>query len=176
MHINSLKEETIEVLFKSHFEPLCRFSTHYINDFNIAKDVVHEVFIKLWENFEKLPDDTNFKSYLFTAVRNKSFNYLRDKKQHLTLEEAPETKASDQYEHIETKELAHQITEALHQLPDACRNVFELSRVEGLKYRQISEKLGISVKTVESQMSKALRILRNHLKDFLILAFFWWLA
>ncbi len=173
MHINTPKEEIVETLFKEHFEALCRFSTHYISNFETAKDIVHEVFTRFWEKFDALPGNTNYKSYLFTAVRNKSFNYLRDQRHHLALEDAPQTEAAPQADAIETQQLAAHIAEALNQLPDACRNVFELSRYESLKYVQIAEKLGISVKTVEAQMSKALRILRAHLKDFLLILIFW---
>ncbi len=169
MHINNQKEEIVEVLFKEHFEPLCRLASKFIHDFDTSKDIVHEVFVSFWNKFDSLPADTQYKSYLFTAVRNRSFNHLRDSKKHLNIVDAEEEKAPEIGESIETKELAIEIDFALNLLPERCREVFELSRFEDMKYAQIATHLNISIKTVEGQMSKALRLLREHLKDFLVL-------
>ncbi len=169
MHINNRKEEIVEVLFKEHFEPLCRLATKFIYDFEASKDIVHEVFVAFWQKFDALPTDTQYKSYLFTAVRNKSFNHLRDSKKHLNIVDAAEEKAPDDEQSMEVKELSAEIDFALNLLPEKCREVFELSRFENMKYAQIAEHLNISVKTVEGQMSKALRILREHLKEFMVL-------
>lgn len=167
--INPSKEDSVEDLFREHFEALCYLSNKYIHDFDTSKDIVHEVFVSFWQKFDSLPEDTQYKSYLFTAVRNKSFNHLRDQKKHLKIAEA-ETEPSPESENsLENQELAHEIDYALNLLPDRCRQVFELSRFEGLKYAQIAEKMNISIKTVEGQMSKALRLLRDHLQDFLVL-------
>lgn len=167
MHINSKKEETVENLFKENFEPLCRMATKFIYDFDAAKDIVHEVFTSFWQKFDSLPSDTQYKSYLFTAVRNKSFNHIRDSKKHLNIVDAEQEKAPDTGQSIEVKELANEIDYALNLLPEKCREVFELSRFEDMKYAQIATHLNISIKTVEGQMSKALRLLREHLKEFM---------
>jgi len=172
MHINSSKEEVVETLFRTHFEPMCRLSAKYIYDFDASKDVVHEVFTAFWQKFNSLPTDTNYKSYLYTAVRNKSFNYLRDHKKHLNMADAEKEPAPQTSDGIEVKELSREIEFALNLLPEKCREVFELSRSEELRYSQIAERLNISVKTVEGQMSKALRLLRAHLKEFMVLILF----
>ncbi len=166
--MNPDKEQIVENLFREQFEPLCRLAMKYIGDFDNAKDIVHEVFTSFWQKFDLLSHDTQYKSYLFTAVRNKSFNYLRDKKSHLTIADAEEQSTPELVESLETKELAREINYALNLLPDRCREVFELSRFEELKYAQIAQKLDISTKTVEAQISKALRMLRDHLKEFLV--------
>jgi len=163
------KEALVEELFRNHFEALCRLSVKFIGDFDIAKDIVHDVFTSFWQKIDALPPNTQYKSYLFTAVRNKSFNYLRDEKKHLKIANAETETAPTPQSTIETQELAREIDYALNLLPDRCRQVFELSRFEDMKYGQIAEKLDISVKTVEGQMSKALRLLRDHLSDFLVL-------
>ena len=163
------KEAIVESLFREHFEALSRLAMKYIGDFDNSKDIVHEVFAAFWQKFDGLPADTQYKSYLFTAVRNKSFNYLRDQKKHLDIVDAETQKSPESEDSVETKELAREIDYALNLLPERCREVFELSRFEGMKYSQIAEELDISIKTVESQMSKALRLLREHLKDFLVL-------
>jgi len=169
MHLNSEKEKIVEVLFKEHFEPLCRMATKFIHDFEASKDIVHEVFVSFWQKFDSLPSDSQYKSYLYTAVRNKSFNYLRDAKKHLNIVDVEEVKAPDTEQSMEVKELAVEIDFALTLLPEKCREVFELSRFENMKYAQIATHLNISIKTVEGQMSKALRILREHLKEFMVL-------
>jgi RNA polymerase sigma-19 factor, ECF subfamily len=163
------KEDIVENLFRTNFEALSRLAMKYIGDFDSSKDIVHEVFTSFWIKFDALPTDTQYKSYLFTAVRNKSFNYLRDNKKNVNLLEADSHLAPEREESIETQELAREIDYALNLLPERCREVFELSRFEGMKYGQIAEHLDISIKTVEGQMSKALRLLREHLKDFLVL-------
>jgi len=163
------KEAIVERLFRDHFEALSRLAMKYIGDFDTSKDIVHEVFTSFWQKIDSLPADTQYKSYLFTAVRNKSFNHLRDQKKHLDIVDAETQESPEREDSIETKELAREIDYALNLLPERCREVFELSRFEGMKYGQIADELNISVKTVEGQMSKALRLLREHLKDFLVL-------
>ncbi len=137
-----------------------------------AKEIVHTVFLNLWEKKSTLDPGSSVKSYLFTSVRNRCLNYLRDQRKFkkdvlfdITVEMATAESSSV---HLETAELQQQIDEALDHLPEKCRQVFELNRFEGLKYKDIAETLGISVKTVEAQMSKALKILREHLKDYFV--------
>lgn len=144
----------------------------YIYDLDDAKNIVHEVFMSVWEKFDTLPDDTNYKSYLYTAVKNKSLNFIRDKKKHVMLEDVEDQEPVEENVTLETAELEKEIEIALQSLPEKCRQVFELNRQEGLKYAEIAEKLNISIKTVEAQMSKALSIMREHLRDFMILLLF----
>jgi RNA polymerase sigma-70 factor (ECF subfamily) len=161
-----------EQLFRELFKPLCSFSGKYVGDLDEAKGVVHEVFVLVWEKFDTLPPDTHYRSYLYTAVRNRSLNYLRDKKKHVMLERVEESQMTEVNTTLETSELEREIELAIQLLPDKCRMVFELSRQDGLKYSQIAQKMGISIKTVEAQMSKALGVLREHLHEFLSLFIF----
>lgn len=144
----------------------------YVGDWDEAKGLVHEVFVAVWEKFDSLPSDTQYRSYLYTAVRNRCLNYIRDKKTHLSIDRVPENLLVEQQTTLETSELERQIEMAIQSLPEKCRMIFELSRLEGLKYAQIAEKMGISIKTVEAQMSKALGIMKKHLSEFLSLLFF----
>ena len=170
-----LDDRGFEELFRKYFSDLNLFALKYTGDTDSAKEIVHTVFVNLWEKRNRIDTDTPLRSYLFTSVYNRCLNYLRDQRKFkkdalfdITVEMAA---ADDSSARIETSELSARIDEAMDKLPVKCRQVFELNRFEGLKYRDISDKLGISVKTVEAQMSKALKILREHLKDY----FFWYL-
>lgn len=141
----------------------------YVGDLDEAKGLVHEVFVTVWEKFDTLPPDSNYRSYLYTAVRNKCLNYIRDKKKNVTLDAIREQDSIELNTSMETLELSREIEIGIQMLPEKCRMVFEFSRLEGLKYEQIAQKMGISVKTVEAQMSKALNILREHLSEFMVI-------
>jgi RNA polymerase sigma-70 factor, ECF subfamily len=160
-----------EELFKGLFKPLCGFAIKYTGDLDTSKNLVHEVFIQLWEKFDSLPPDTNYKSYCYTAVRNRCLNHIRDTKKFVSIENVQEHRVRELNTPMEAAELGDKIEAAIASLPEKCRQVFELSRIEGLKYGEIAAKMNISVKTVEAQMSKALGIMRDHLGEFLILIF-----
>lgn len=164
--------KSFEKLFRELFKPLCGFSLKYVGDLDEAKGLVHEVFVSVWEKFESLPADTNYHSYLYTSVRNRSLNYIRDRKKTVMFENVAEHELSESNDPLVAAELETEIEMAIQSLPEKCRMVFELNRMEGLKYAQIAEKIGISIKTVEGQMSKALSVLREHLKEFLSLFIF----
>lgn len=160
-----------EMLFKEHFKALCFFSNKYINDFESAKNIVHDVFTNLWENKNKLEINENLKSYLYTSVYNRSLNFIRDNKKFIKEDIISEQFAGNNNfifeDHCETIEIQERIISTLEKLSPKTREVFELSRYENLKYKEIAEKLDISIKTVESHISKALSELRNNLKEFM---------
>jgi RNA polymerase sigma-70 factor (ECF subfamily) len=161
-----------ELLFKELFKPLSSFALKYVCDIDDAKGIVHEVFVAFWEKFDNLSSDTNYRSYLYTAVRNRCLNYIRDSKKHVGLENVTALEPVESNTAMEASELECEIELSIQSLPEKCRIVFEMNRNEGLKYAQIAEKLGISVKTVEAQISKALSILRDHLSEFMTFLFF----
>jgi len=174
-----IKQEFEEV-FRLYFIPLSHFAQKFVVDLDTAKDIVHEVFIKIWEKREEIDWNKSIKSYLFTAVHNRSLNYLRDsKKQAFTdfdAELLKEEKVFKEENFLEAEELSVQINKALAKLPEKCREVFMLNRFEDLKYAQVAEKLNISIKTVEAQMSKALRILKEELIQYLKFVIIWLLS
>jgi RNA polymerase sigma-70 factor, ECF subfamily len=163
---------SFEQIFKEYFKPLCGFAGKYVRDRDEAKAIVHDVFVAMWERRDSLPADVHHRSYLYTAVRNRCLNFVRDRKKLVPLETIPREPESLPASTIESEELAREIEFAINTLPAKCREIFELNRRDGKKYSEIADQLGISLKTVEAQISKALSVLRTHLGDFLILIIF----
>ena len=157
-------------LFHTYYSALCRFCVRYVRSREISEEIVQDVFIYLWEKREIINISISFKSYLYTAVRNKSINYLK-----LQL---PKDQIKEDIENFEIagtynvesqmtfKELSQKVNEAIDLLPKKCRAIFILSRESGHTYKEIAEELGISIKTVETQMVIALRKLREHLSPY----------
>lgn len=167
-----LEGHHFERLFRDYFPPLMAFARKILGDEDDAREVVHQVFINLWEKRSGLDLSTSLKSYLFTSVHNRSLNMIRDRKK-FSSEELPDVAGTwDVSEQIESMELEKKIREAIDSLPEKCREIFELNRFQGLKYLEIAAQLDISVKTVENQMTKALKILREQLGKYLTLLMF----
>ena len=166
-----LDKSAFEELFRSLFPGLVIFARKYVPDQDTAKEIVHNVFLNLWEKREKVDTRASLKSYLFTSVHNRCLNFIRDEKKfdrdEFLFQRLDSTEFADGTDRLEEQELEQRIFDALQALPEKCREVFTLNRFEGLKYGEVAEKLGISVKTVEAQMSKALKILREKLADYL---------
>ena len=167
--VDRMDQEDFERLFKTYFTALMSFSRKILGDEDDAREVVHQVFINLWERRNSIDLSTSMKSYLFTAVNNRSLNMIRDRKK-FSSEEVPEQAgAFDVSAELESMELAEKIRAVINTLPERCRVIFELNRFDGLTYGEIAKQLDISVKTVENQMTKALKILREQLAKYLIL-------
>ncbi|WP_194777680.1 RNA polymerase sigma-70 factor [Pararhodonellum marinum] len=160
-----------EMLFKTHYSPLCRFATAYLTDPDAAEEIVQATFIRFWEKRESIQIDISLKAYLYRSVRNACLNEIkRQKVRHLHAQSvvAEGEKFSQASDHLTMKtELESKIQEALQSLPEQCRLIFKMSRFEELKYQEIADELQISIKTVENQMGKALKLMRLKLKDYL---------
>lgn len=168
---HNLDKQLFEQLFREYFSSLCNFALGYVNDLDTAKEIAQEVFINLWDKKDSITSDKSVKAYLFTSVRNRCLNYIRDHKKfrsYVLDVEIEENKEVFENDSITQAETLDKIQQAIDKLPEKCRQVFELSRFEELKYKEIAEKLGISIKTVEVQISKALKILREELKELII--------
>jgi RNA polymerase sigma-70 factor, ECF subfamily len=165
--MQQLNEQNFEAVFKQYYSPLCNISFSIVKDRDAAEDVIQELFTSLWKNKEQLNIKEDIKNYLFRAARNRSLNYLRDKKSHEDIETSgveakmAENNPQSQMEHFE---LMESIQNVVNSLPDKCREVFLLSRYEKKSYKEIAIVLNISEKTVENHISKALKILREKLK------------
>ncbi len=160
---------SFEKLFKEYFPPLMSFARKFLVDEDDSREVVHKVFISLWEKRGEIDLTTSLKSYLFKSVHNRSLNVIRDRKK-FSSEEIPEMVGEwDVSAQLESVELEDKINKALESLPEKCRQVFEMNRFDGLKYSEIAAELDISIKTVENQISKALKILREKLMKYMTL-------
>jgi RNA polymerase sigma-70 factor, ECF subfamily len=170
IHIHGeIDKRAFEELFRKFFPALMAFAAKFLPDEDDAREVVHKVFINLWEKRDSLDTSTSLKSYLFKSVNNRSLNVIRDRRKFVG-DEIPDLASDVDVEaQMEAMELEEKIMKVIEGLPEKCKEVFELSRFEGLKYSEIADKLGISVKTVENQMSKALKVLREKLADYMVL-------
>lgn len=162
------REAYFEALFHTYYKQLCRFSFRIVHDKDKAEDVVQTCFINFWQKRESVTIQTSFKAYLFRAVYNRSINeYTRSKKiineELSVLNEASGSISDDPELLLQAQDVQKKIDQAIAAMPDGCRTVFMLSREDQLSYKEIAEMLQISVKTVENQMGKALRIMREHL-------------
>ena len=164
-------ESAFEQVFKTHFKNLHSYAFTILKDQDEAEEIVQQVFFKLWERSNNLSLEGSVTSYLYRAVHNECMNFIKHQKVKADhrLHVVHSMKSEQQYEEdkLGGSELAEKIRESLNELPEQCRAVFQLSRFENLKYREIADKMDISVKTVENHMGKALRLLRAKLIDFL---------
>ena len=160
-----------EMLFRTYYQPLCNYAFTFVQDRDEAEEIVQSTFLNIWEKRENLSIHTGVKPYLYAMVRNACLNVLKHEKikqQHATMEMAIAERSIESVARtVIASELEAKIHDAMDHLPEQCRLIFKLSRFEDLKYAEIAEQLNISIKTVENQMGKALRIMRDQLRDYL---------
>ncbi|MFQ5753522.1 MAG: RNA polymerase sigma-70 factor [bacterium] len=155
-----------KALFECYQQAVYNFLYYKFSNIEAAEDVLQEVFVRLWENRHDLKEHCSIKAYVFTVANNLALNYIRHQKVVLKyqLQQNGKThEAATPYSALEKKELHENLMHAIEELPVQPRFVFMLSRFENLSYREISEQLNISIKTVESHMGKALKLLRKSL-------------
>lgn len=173
IHNNGIDDANFEKLFKMHYKALHAYALVMVKDEDDAEEIVQQLFLKFWEKRDLLAIQTSLKAYLYKCVYHDSLNFLKHRKVQIKYDTylQYETKSSfaNGVERLELSELQVQLNLALNNLPEQCRTIFQMSRFEELKYREIANELGISIKTVENQMGKALRIMRLKLAEFLIL-------
>ena len=165
---NKIKDGNIqafETLFRTYYEPLCRYAYQLVGNMETAEEIVQDLFYVLWKERENLQIFTSVNGYLYRSVKNKSLQHLEQKKvrddYRKMYAENVVIKTPTPQEELEYKELERQIQEALHYLPERRRMIFYMHRMEGKKYNEIAQELQLSVKTVEAEISKALRALRD---------------
>lgn len=162
--------ESFNQVFRRYYSPMVRFCIRYVADSDIASEIVQDLFVKLWSNREKISFNTSFESYMLTSVRNSAITYINKERSHNEANLRVFSEESDNIDPSETLQsnnLEESYRQILKAMPEKRREVFLASRYDGLKYAEIAEKLGISQKTVEAQMSAAIKQLKDGLKPYL---------
>ncbi|MBE9467879.1 MAG: RNA polymerase sigma-70 factor [Bacteroidetes bacterium] len=162
--------KAFELFFKQNYKVLCNYAFHYLKNAQDAEEVVQDIFFIIWKNRKEL-NIKSIKSYLFQSVKNNCLQQIR----HKSLNDKYKSFVKHSYKEnseqadkiINAKEMNEIIEKTLNSLPERCKQIFKLSRYEGLKYREIAKKLSISIKTVEANMGKALMHFRNNLKAYI---------
>ncbi len=163
--------EAYETVFRAYYSSLCLFAVRYLKRVDLAEEIVQDLFLTLWEKRSILSLETSLKSYLYRAVHNNALKYLQHQK--VVEKHASQTINQMQYHadepvhNLQSEELAGLVGKAFAAMPAKTKEIFDLSRNDGLKYGEIADKLGISVKTVEAHMGNALKIMREHLREYL---------
>ena len=159
---------TFEQLFTDHYDALYRYCQTMVKDQNDIEDIVQSVYMDLWHDRSKLVIHTSVKAYLYKSVYFKCMNKIKhDKvasKYSGTVSNAENTTITDT---LIIQEIADKITETIESLPEQCRKIFSMSRMDGLRYNEIAEKLNLSPKTIENQMCKALKTMRVALSEYI---------
>lgn len=162
--------ESFNQVFRRYYSPMVRFCIRYVADSDLASEIVQDLFVKLWSNREKISFNTSFESYMLTSVRNSALTYINKERSHAEANLrvfSEESDNTDPSETLQSNNLEESYRKILKDMPEKRREVFLASRYDGLKYSEIAEKLGISQKTVEAQMSAAIKQLKDGLKAYL---------
>lgn len=164
-------DQNFDDIYTAHYAALHQYAYTLLSDRALAEEMVHQVFLKILEKGGQINVHTSLKAYLYRAVHNECLNYFKHQKvkqaHHVYATTAYGVAAESPSGSMQYKELEKQLHAAINELPEQCRTIFQLSRFEELKYAEIALQLGISIKTVEGQMSKALKRLRIQLADYL---------
>jgi len=168
---NKETEQIFADIYSKHYSELCIYAMRFLKDEDEAEEIVQEIIFKLWEQREQLEAVNSLRSYLYRSVHNRCLNYIK----HQLHKDRYSDKAFIEMKKLElesaedynNKELEEKVHSAISELPDRCKEVFQLSRFEGKKNKEISEHLGISVKAVEANITRALSALRESLDKYL---------
>ena len=176
--IKAGNEKAFDSLFIMYFIPLCAYATKFVDTRANAEDLVEDFFCDFWINRQKININTSIKSYLFRSVHNRGIDYVRRQKIRPDFVEHQNYSKTDKellepsthaytIANLISQEIIQELTSAIDSLPEQCKKVFCLSRFDGLKYEEISRQLNLSINTVKTQMSKALKYLRIKLEKYL---------
>jgi RNA polymerase sigma-70 factor, ECF subfamily len=163
-------EEAFDEIFRAYYASLVGPAAALLGDRDAAEEVVQDVMLELWRRRSVISIDTTVRAYLYRAVRNRALNLIRHdsivRRAEPLLAQTQQSASATDAAAVEG-EIRRALTRAVAELPPRCREVFELNRAHGLRYAEIASALGISIKTVEAQMGKALRRMRTHLAPWL---------
>ncbi|CAH0994569.1 RNA polymerase sigma-H factor [Emticicia aquatica] len=164
-------ERIFESIFRKYYQSLCNYANSILKEMDESEEIVQHLFLSIWEKRSDLEISISLKSYLYRAVHNHCLNRIK----HLKIREDYQQYATNFYDSsyesvsqtVIKNELEIKIEEAIRKLPEQCRLIFRMSRFDELKYHEIAEQLGLSPKTVENQIGKALKLLRVELAEYL---------
>jgi RNA polymerase sigma-19 factor, ECF subfamily len=163
-------QTAFDELFRSSYARLVRMAMSVVRDQAVAEELVQDVMLELWRRRTQLALDVSVQAYVMRATRNRALNHVRHEKveqRGAVLAAAENPRAPAATHRVEAGELEAAYRSALDELTPRCREVFEMSRVQGLRYTEIAQTLGITVKAVEAHMGKALKTLRERLAEWL---------
>src|SRR5215510_9591875 len=162
LRLTNRDEAAFEQVFKTHYKNLHAYAFTILKDEDEAEEMVQQVFFKLWERSEHLSFSGPVAAYLYRAVHNETLNFMKHQKvkagHQMHVAYSMKNKSDQPHGELTGKELEKKFRAALSELPEQCRTVFQMSRFEDMKYKEIAEKLDISIKTVENHMVKALKL------------------
>ncbi len=163
-------EEAFRFFFEKYYDDMCNVVNMYLHDPVMAEEIVQDIFVLFWESRKKIAIQSSVKFYLFRMSRNKSLNHIRNQKCRLRIHEKLLKESETSYEMpenvVHTGFLNHEILQAVNSLPEKCREIYIMGKEDNLPYKEIARQMGISVKTVENQMGKAMKRLREHLQPY----------
>ncbi len=155
---------SFEKLFKSYYPKLVAFANSYVHDIDKSESITQEIFVNLWEHRNRY-EIASIKNYLYTAIRNRCHNELKRRAYDNKYQSYLHANTDAFYMQFSDERLLKYIHKVIDELPEQRKKIFRLNRIDGLKYKEIAVQLNISIKTVENQMSKALKYLRIHLLE-----------
>jgi len=168
--VKSGNKIAFESLFRKYYAPIAGFILKYVRDRDSAEEVAQDLFISFWENAPRLQITTSFKSYLYTSAKNYALNYIKKSatrdKYHQLAWDATESE-TEETDSTRSNSFNQLVNKALDTLPEKCREIFIMSKYEGLTYDEIAEYMGLSKKTVENQMGIGLRKIRDWIQPYL---------
>jgi RNA polymerase sigma-70 factor, ECF subfamily len=175
-------KKAFEYVFKTYYDPLCRYAEEILKDRHQSEDVVETIFIIIWEDRKKLDIHTSFRSYIYRSTYNACLNIIRKRKSeskyraffrnHATFSKSHDYGSSSYpLSEIIEKEMESDISKVIAALPPQCKKIFLMSRVDDLSHQEIADKLDLSVNTVKSQIMSALKKIQVTLKKMMILLF-----
>ncbi|MBK0404010.1 RNA polymerase sigma-70 factor [Adhaeribacter sp. BT258] len=173
LYQNLTPDEKVALLFRTYYAPLCKSLYRMLRDATFAEDLVQEVFIKVWEKRESLEMNEAMHAYLYRSCYNAALNFLKTQKQSTDIDTLDMAFGGGETaeKNLNLLETETEIQKAIDALPPKTKIVFSLSRFEELSYKEIAERLDISIKSVEKHMGIALQRLRENLKDYLVAVF-----
>jgi RNA polymerase sigma-70 factor (ECF subfamily) len=164
-------EDAFATLFHTYYPGLCLYARKIVGDLDAAKELVQDVFVRLYEIRQELPEIHSLKSYLYRTVHNACLNQVKQVHIYSAHHQQIKYQSEEGYDAdmLIQSELEERISQAIQGLSTQCRTIFEMNRFEGKKNKEIAQELNLSIRTVETQISKALRILRQELQDLFLL-------